>query len=114
MITHLHIPKYRHPGKKLGRKSIADAKDEVCHKLGITERPEDGNCTVVLNHKDMSKLSRLIKEYGKVWFPKLERSMAVVWQRSHDISLLAYDSWFDRLRGKATVRSNSSAYLECS
>ena len=98
--------------------TVQDAKNEICEKLGMIERPYTTfitdpvsrkvikvppGCTVTLTYRNMSELAKRIDDYKEKYFPEFERSLTsflrrakAQWNRSDQ-----YASFKDRLLGNA-------------
>ncbi|ORX40068.1 hypothetical protein BD324DRAFT_648679 [Kockovaella imperatae] len=112
LLTDFRIDPQKRDGKKTKSDvTIIQAKDRICRMLGIPERErengtgltnKDGTkkCTVVLNHKILEDLSRMIAEVKKTHYPRIERSLFTLVNLAKDPTRHLYANCLHRFIGK--------------
>jgi hypothetical protein len=118
MITNIEIkPEVKTQKKENGvvidymhKITIMEAKEKVCRKLKIRERPfptsgDHADCSVRLTHQNMTHLAEMMEDFKVKHFPQLERSLTAYMRRFKNYfgAGQEYDSWWDRIKGNAKV-----------
>ena len=102
MVTDLEIDPCHSRQTSNGRKfkeakMIDEVKKEVCKVIGAPP-PGAKTTKVTLTHKNMGKLSKMVEEYVKKHFPRLDRRLtALLRRRKQGIYQVEYDNCWHRL-----------------
>lgn len=85
MVTDLeidpsHSRKTANGRKFTVRKNITEVKEEVCRIIGAP-LPGGKTTNVTLTHKNMGKLGKMVEEYEKKYFPRLDRRLTTLLRR---------------------------------